>query len=113
MTKLVSACIKAARSFFVQIRNLDGSYSEEMSEVAQAYLTSSSVANVPVVPELKQVLPHFIFLNSVYTVRVLEWSIPTPGQSQHTSLTHFHRFALPVNVRFLNVFCSMSHSNCS
>jgi hypothetical protein len=55
MNDLVSTFTEEAKSFFVQIQNLEASYSEEMSEVANAYLTNSHITTVPVSPELKQV----------------------------------------------------------
>jgi hypothetical protein len=86
MTNLVSAFIKAAQSFFVQIRNLEDSYSEEMSEVAHAYLTNLNAATVPVVPELKQVfLQHYIFKFSIYIVK-------------NTGVVYFHFWAKTAHV---------------
>jgi hypothetical protein len=55
MNDLVSTFTAAAQSFFAQIRNLEVSYSEEMSEVANGYLTNLHISTVPVSPELKQV----------------------------------------------------------
>ncbi|PNF16581.1 hypothetical protein B7P43_G07195 [Cryptotermes secundus] len=67
MTNLVSAFIKAAQSFFVQIRNLEASYSEELSEVAHAYLTNLNAGTVLAVPELKQIMLNKESLNSAIT----------------------------------------------
>jgi hemolysin-activating ACP:hemolysin acyltransferase len=85
MTNLVSAFIKAAQSFFVQIRNLEASYSEEMSEVAHAYLTNLNAATVPVVPELKQVFPHlYICKFCIYC--------------QNTGVVYFHFWAKTTHI---------------
>jgi hypothetical protein len=56
MTSLVSTFTKAAQSFFVEIRNLEAGYNEEMSEAANAYLTNLNTATDLVPPELKQVM---------------------------------------------------------
>ncbi|PNF16580.1 hypothetical protein B7P43_G07195 [Cryptotermes secundus] len=82
MTNLVSAFIKAAQSFFVQIRNLEASYSEELSEVAHAYLTNLNAGTVLAVPELKQV---FIFLYFLYTVK-------------STGVVYFHLWAKSTHI---------------
>jgi hypothetical protein len=62
MTDLVSAFIKTAQSFFVQIRNLEASYSEEMSEVAHAHLAYLNTTG-PVATRLKQVFPLLYIFN--------------------------------------------------
>jgi hypothetical protein len=56
MTGLVSTFMKAAQSFFVEIRNLQAGYNEEMSEAANAYLTNLHTATDLVPPELQQVM---------------------------------------------------------
>lgn len=56
MTGLVSTFMKAAQSFFVEIRNLEAGYNEEMLEAANAYLTNLNNATDSVSPELKQVM---------------------------------------------------------
>jgi hypothetical protein len=56
MAGLVSTFTKAAQSFFVEIRNLEAGYNEEMSEVANVYLTNLNTATDSVLPELKQVM---------------------------------------------------------
>jgi hypothetical protein len=93
MTDLVSVFVKAAQSFFVQIRNLEASYIEEISEVAHAHLTNLSVATITAATELKQVFPplhifkycthcaavyfHF-WADNIHTSLVLHTSLASP-----------------------------------
>ena len=56
MTSLVSTFMKTAQSFFVEIRNLEAGYNEEMSEAANTYLTNLNTATDSVPPELRQVM---------------------------------------------------------
>jgi hypothetical protein len=56
MTGLVHTFMKAAQSIFVEIRNLEAGYNEEMSEAANAYLTNLNTATDSAPPELKQVM---------------------------------------------------------
>lgn len=56
MTGLMSTFMKEAQSFFVEIRNLEAGFNEEMSEAANAYLTNLHAATDLVPPELKQVI---------------------------------------------------------
>jgi hypothetical protein len=55
MNDLVSAFTEAAQSFFVQIRNLEATYSEEISEIANAYLTNLNVSTAVAPPVLQKV----------------------------------------------------------
>jgi hypothetical protein len=67
VSDLVSTFTEEAKSSFVQIRNLGASYNEEISEVANAYLTNLNVTTVPVSPELNKVqLRQFINYCSYY-----------------------------------------------
>jgi hypothetical protein len=120
MTDLVSAFVRAAQSFFVQIRNLEASYSEEMSEAAHAHLTNLNMATITVATELKQVFPLLHIFKFCTHCAV----IPTSGQRQYTYISdtpycaalsppHFYSFALHARVTFLNRFYFLSHLNSS
>ncbi|XP_069691583.1 dynein regulatory complex subunit 3-like [Periplaneta americana] len=67
LNELVSNFIEAAQSLFVQIRNLQTNYNEEISEVANAYLTNLNISTHPVPSDLKIIMTDKESLNSATT----------------------------------------------
>ncbi|KAJ9580124.1 hypothetical protein L9F63_004197 [Diploptera punctata] len=53
---LVAVFIESAQSFFVQVRNLESNYSEEITEVSNGFLTNLNISSIPLHPDLKYVM---------------------------------------------------------